>query len=356
MTTPVPSPGTMNLTLNPSPWERDFDALCTPSPMEKGLGDEVDTPKPRISGLKKLLTLLSLAQLLCLTACNLTATPPVPQQEAIRLTAVADATRDAPSVNAPTDPPAIVFAPEVVQHIQAIHILGQALGNRPDVFVKVGDSITVSASFLHPVGDGNYNLGEYTNLQPVITAFSATRLRTGNSFNNRSVAAGVGWSAFAALSTSYTDGAQCNRGETPLVCEYRLNKPSIALIMYGTNDVGYRSREEYRADLERIIEVSESMGVIPVLSTIPNRPDTPGQVQAFNQTVAELTASHQLPLWDYYAATINLPGYGLTGDQVHPSSSPGSQADFRPENLRYGYVMRNLTALQMLDSVWKQMQ
>jgi hypothetical protein len=291
-----------------------------------------------------------------LTACNLRS--PEPEQQSILLTSVADAdaTRAPLDISAPDTPPAITFSPQIVEHIRAVYTTGQALGNRPNVFVKVGDSITVSPGFLYPIGQGTYNLGDYTSLQAVIDFFSETPTRTGNSFSNQSVAAGVGWSAFAVLTSSNGDFSQCVGGETPLACEYRLNKPSIALIMYGTNDVGYRSNEDYRSDLEQIISYSERMGVIPILSTIPNRPDTPARVQEFNQIVADLTAAHQLPLWDYYSATINLPGYGLTSDQVHPSSSPRGQADFRTDNLQYGYVMRNLTALQMLDSVWKQMQ
>jgi len=47
-------------------------------------------------------------------------------------------------------------------------------------------------------------------------------------------------------------------------------------------------------------------------------------------------------------------GYDL--DKVHPSVPPkgyAGAADFRAPNLHYGYVIRNLTALQMLDLVWR---
>jgi len=39
-------------------------------------------------------------------------------------------------------------------------------------------------------------------------------------------------------------------------------------------------------------------------------------------------------------------------DGVHPSAAPNS-ADFTPENLQYGMTVRNLTALQALDAVWR---
>lgn len=242
----------------------------------------------------------------------------------------------------------------VAQHVRQIFTVGQVLGNQPDVFAKVGDSITVADVFLSPIGEGLYDLtDEYAHLQSVIDHYSAAQVRAGsiNSFNNSSLAAGVGWSAFAALDRAYAPPG-CTK--TPLECEYEALKPSVALIMFGTNDVGYRSTEEYRADLKRLVETSLQMGVIPVLSTIPPRPDIPHRVTQFNTVVSEITASYQIPLWDYYTPMLALPNSGLTFDLVHPSSPPnryGGAADFHPQNLRYGYVVRNLTALQTLHSV-----
>jgi hypothetical protein len=49
-----------------------------------------------------------------------------------------------------------------------------------------------------------------------------------------------------------------------------------------------------------------------------------------------------------------LPDAGLAPDGTHPSIPPKGykgSADFRASNLYYGYVIRNLTALQMLDAV-----
>jgi hypothetical protein len=40
-------------------------------------------------------------------------------------------------------------------------------------------------------------------------------------------------------------------------------------------------------------------------------------------------------------------------DGVHPSWAPNA-ADFTPENLQYGSTVRNLTALMVLDALWRQ--
>lgn len=288
--------------------------------------------------------------LFLLSACNLTQQPPTPNAETIAITPAE-----------PFEPrmlptPMTFFPQEVTEHLQAVYAYGQALGNKPDVFSKVGDSITVNGNFLTPVGSGVYNLAEYGNLQSVVDAFSMTQARTGNSFQNRSLAAKVGWSAFGVLMQSEKDYSICTADETPLQCEYRLVRPSFAFIMFGTNDVGFRSPEEFRADMRAIIEVSEGVGVIPIISTVPLRPGYERQISAFNQVIAELTAEYRLPVWDYSAAMIVLPNYGLTYDNVHPSSPPGNEdnaANFAAEYLRYGYVVRNLTALQILDQVWR---
>jgi hypothetical protein len=266
------------------------------------------------------------------------------------------AVRSASNTAAQQSPP---LATSVAERVRLIHTVGQALGNRANVFSKVGDSITVSRSFLGPIGEGRYQLGDYGYLQPVIDHFSASLARQGNSFQNPSLAAGEGWAAWAALDPQFADEALCAPGETPLACEYRLTRPAFALIMFGTNDAGYRSTAEFEHDLRRIIEVSELAGVVPILSTIPERPDIPAQTVQFNQIIASVAAARMVPLWDYHSALATLPNSGLAWDNVHPSSPPEwyqDAADFRPHNLMYGYVIRNLTALQVLDSVWRQVQ
>jgi hypothetical protein len=82
-------------------------------------------------------------------------------------------------------------------------------------------------------------------------------------------------------------------------------------------------------------------------------------VAEFNRIVHEVAANRAVPVWDYYAALEGLPNAGLAWDNVHPSSPEEwyqDAADFSPHNLIYGYVIRNLTALQVLDSVWRQVQ
>src|SRR5437016_215212 len=91
-----------------------------------------------------------------------------------------------PTINAQSENPLPPFSDEVTSNLKTIALIGQARGNNRYVFAKVGDSITVGERFLYPFGNGKYQLGEHTYLQPVIDAFLQTPVRDGNSFNNPS--------------------------------------------------------------------------------------------------------------------------------------------------------------------------
>lgn len=236
-----------------------------------------------------------------------------------------------------------------------IFLHGQSLGNRPDVFSKVGDSITATPLFLNPVGAGNLDLYTYTYLQPVVTFFSQTTARDHNSFANSSLAAWPGWTSFDLLDPARASPEVCRTGESPLLCEYRVTRPALALIMIGTNDVKRGTDNvTYRANLESIVQLSINMGVIPILSTIPDFPGSTTRVGELNTIIASVATENGLPIWNYWAMMRDLPNQGISADQVHPSAPPnGETGIFTLDNLQYGYTMRNLSALMILDELWK---
>jgi hypothetical protein len=242
--------------------------------------------------------------------------------------------------------------------LRAIFQQGQQFGNRADVFSKVGDSLTAVPYVMYPIGWGNFNLHGRVELLPVADHFRRAAVRDGNnSFINNSLAAYAGWTSADVLNHSKADASKCFTGETPLRCEYRLSKPAVALIMFGTNDVSALSAEQYRANMTQIVRETIDAGVIPVLSTIPPRMQFEGQCDAFNAIVAEIANAHGVPLSDYASAMKRLPNYGLSEDGVHPSWPPGDfalSADFSEANLNTGYTLRNFMILQSLDAIWRQ--
>ncbi len=270
-------------------------------------------------------------------------------------------------VAAPTAPPAAPNEPgpaqrpapaSVISRVtgtsRQIFVHGQSLGNRANVFSKIGDSITVATYVLYPLGWGTYQLGDYGYYQPVISYFSGTNARDGNSFANISLSADNGWTTNHVLSPDHANAGLCSPGESPLVCEDRVDKPTVALIILGTNAIARIDAAKFRENMNKIVETSIEMGVIPVISTVPNRLGF--DITPYNNVIRETSLAYDIPLWDYWGAMQNAPNTGLSADGVHPSWAPGdysASANFSEANLQYGYVIRNLNALQVLDAIWR---
>jgi len=243
-------------------------------------------------------------------------------------------------------------APYFTLGASAVNIFatGQELGNRANVFSKIGDSITVAEEAFTPFGYGVFDLGGYDYLRPTISFFSA-QARNNNSWNNTSLAAGNGYTTRTVLSSEYANASVCMPGESPLACEYRLTQPAVALIMLGTNDTTNVPIDEFAHNMRVIADYSINNGVIPVFTTIPPRTGIPGRAESYNQVIVDVAAQNGLPLIDYYAAMVTLPDSGMNADGIHPSSPPlgfEQAGNFTGNNLQYGYVMRNLTVLQAL--------
>jgi hypothetical protein len=259
--------------------------------------------------------------------------------------------------DAPTPPAYAVAASNSVSGItstaRTIFVAGQGMGNRANVFSRVGDSITASPYFLSPFGQANgigFDLASYeSDLLDVVNAFKG-------SFERASVAAGNGWGADRILQPGYSNPGTCG-SDSPLVCEYKLNKPALALIMIGTNDSGGVDAATYEANLRQIVQISIDMGVIPVLSTLPpKRNDSYNAARAdeFNGIIRLVAQQYDIPLMDYWAALQTVPEFGLSPDGIHPSIPPsGGPGNFSGDNLQYGYTVRNLLALQTLRALWR---
>jgi hypothetical protein len=253
-------------------------------------------------------------------------------------------------------------------HLEAVLQLGEILGNQPDVFIKVGDSISANPYFLVPLGTPTYNprnpsvAGSYTGLAATIDYFrSQTVDGTGaNSFNHVGVAEHAGWMSFSVLDPSLnppsTPGSGIVPSLSPLENEIRLTHPSIALIMLGTNDISFNvPAGTFENNLLQIGQLALRDGVIPVFSSVPNHPyGGPGNVTRmyqFNQIISNVATALDVPFWNYWAALQSLPNAGLSADSVHPSVYPGGAGYLTTPALNYGFNMRNLTAVEVLQEL-----
>lgn len=231
---------------------------------------------------------------------------------------------------------------------------GKALGNNYQVFSKVGDCQTDHHSFLKPFGWGQYDLRQYGYLQGVINYFMVQpRPDVGNSFDAQSIASHNGFNSSAVQQPEFA-APVCEPGEKPLICEYRLNKPGISIIMFGTADVLVMSPTQFRTFMTTIVKDTMSRGIIPILSTFPENPAVAEKSRQLNQIVVALARRYNVPLINLSDALKTIPNWGLDTDGIHLTNPPGDNAGvLSPENLQYGYSLRNLLVLQTLDAVWR---
>ena len=124
-------------------------------------------------------------------------------------------------------------------------------------------------------------------------------------------------------------------------------KPETAIILAGSNDIrGGKVPEDYRANLEAIVDACLSIHCIPILNTLPPFRDRDAAVDEANRIIRDIARQKSLPLADYHAACLaRRPGASWDGtlisnDGVHPSA--GKPEDYSEQNLKNsGYALRN---------------
>lgn len=234
----------------------------------------------------------------------------------------------------------------VAEHVRRVLAAGARAGNRIDVFSKIGDSITESGSFGLDLGRGWYELGEFTDLEPVIRHFARRALSRDaedNSFTHPSAAATAGWTASQLI-----EGGD----RSPVERELRATRPAWAFVMIGTNDVERTELDAFERDLRELLRRIEARGTVAIVSTIPEHRGSPeftarsAQVDARIRAVASELA---LPLVDYRLVMSPLRNAGISDDNVHPSvfvdNGDTRAAVFTEAGLAAGYNTRNLLLL-----------
>ena len=235
-----------------------------------------------------------------------------------------------------------VLPTKISKNMLAVYELGQLQGNNPHAFTKIGDCHSMPPAFFAVFEDNNYDLGEFGYLQETIDYFPG-------SFNRQGRAAKLGLTATGVLSVLWNDWKDCTSMETPLDCEYRIHQPSFAIISLGTNDAN--GVAPFETTLRRVIDVTIGHGVVPILAT---KADNAEGDQSINETIARLAYEYEIPMWNFWRAVQPLPDQGviLPDYREHLSySGIASAGNLREEYLKFGYNTRNLTGLQALDIV-----
>jgi hypothetical protein len=236
-------------------------------------------------------------------------------------------------------PVELPVVPAVSQTARDIYQRGLALGNNPRAFSKVGDCQSVVPYFLAAFDYGLYSLGAYEGLQGAIDQFEGSWAR-------ESVATNRGFNVATVFVPLWADPARCLRNESPLACELRLNRPSFAIITMETWWGGDASG--YESYLRRIVETAIARGTVPILGTKADNIEGNGSI---NAAVVKVAQAYDIPLWNFWAAVQPLPDRGLHPDGFHLTWERNFYD--QPAVLEKSWPVRNLTALQALDAVWR---
>jgi hypothetical protein len=294
--------------------------------------------------------LLALLLAACAPAGPVTPTSPAPPARgSFDLATVADIQLD--------DYPIL---PEIGERAKSIYQAGIAAGNNPHVFSKLGDCMTENPNFLVPFSDGDYDLGEYSSLQTVIDHFAGTPARAeqnwqADSFATVGFAAASGFNIAGPFDPIWANPKWCQPGESPLACEYRVAKPSVAIIMFGTNDVTYTDADTYNFYLRTLVSDTLALNILPLLNTFPVRPEDEAKSLLLNQIVVQVSLDYGVPLINLNKALEPLPHHGVDpADTIHLNTPPDARVDvFTADHLQYGFPVRNLVTLQALQAVLK---
>jgi hypothetical protein len=231
--------------------------------------------------------------------------------------------------------------PTVMPEMKAVFDGGMASGNNKAVFIKIGDGEISTVWFLtqYDLEPANFRLGSHSDLLPVINTFSG-------SFGRVGLAAGRGFNTSIILGPAPAGTSGCEPGESRLACEIRTIRPAFAFISLGTNQIWQPSifESEYRQIVKSLLEA----GVVPILAT---KADNLEGDHRINRIITRIAYDYNLPLWNFWLAVQTLPDQGLQADLEHLTYA---YSDFdNPTNMQYAWPWRNLTALQVLDAVYR---
>ncbi len=254
------------------------------------------------------------------------------------------------------------LVPTINDHVLLIYQEGVRKGNNLHIFSKDGDCMTATEDFMAPYAtSNNYDLGDYGALDKVIKYFvgipargkTAKAPNDYDSFANPGLAATSGFNAAGVLDPTWSDPSVCKSDESPLACEYRVSKPGIAVIMFGTNDIKSIKPADFDLYLRRVVVETINNGTIPILSTFPIQPGLEDQSKLYNQITVQIATDYDIPLINLYLGLQPLPNHGVDPKVTTHMTKPadGKTGSLTKDDLQAGYNVRNLLTLQTIGAV-----
>jgi hypothetical protein len=224
--------------------------------------------------------------------------------------------------------------PTVGQRAKEIYQRGLLMGNDPHHFSIAGDCQSIPAVFM-----GLFEGDRYTLLDQDVGLHETIKNFIGQ-FGRDGVAVRQGFGITSVLDPTWSEPGICESSESPLECEFRVNKPSILFINMGTNwkngnAAGY---EKY---LREVVDIAIAHGVLPILSS---KIDNVEGDHSINAVTAGVAHDYDIPYWNLWLAADGLPHHGLDSEREDIYFTVDAQ------------YIRELSGLRALDAVWRGVQ
>ena len=248
-------------------------------------------------------------------------------------------------------------------------LLATATGKTPGLVIMIGDSIT---HFSYNAVWPQHGAGKTAEDLAILawchaadtgagehdpTSDSGWYLATANTSRNRGMTASAGIDSAQLLSGSglrgvamplgrsmaearglVVDGASypCNLHAGSIAEAF--SHAQFAICEVGTNDVNVaRSASAFQANLASLVALLEGQHIVPILCTLPPRPDayTNGLITTYNRALTDFAHAHGLALIDFNAEILaRCPGTSWQGTLI-------SAGDVHPTHAGAGYDCRS---------------
>lgn len=221
-------------------------------------------------------------------------------------------------------------------------------------FAHFGDSITITMAFWCGMG------GKLKNASPELT--KAQELVKGHMINDC-------WRKWKGPAYGNNGRMTIRWLHTNVDGWLKKLNPEVALIMFGTNDLGRVPEAEYEQKTRECVQKCLDNGTIVILSTIPPRRKRVELAKKFADIVRKVGKELKVPVEDYQAEILKRrpddwdgglekfksePGGTyevstlIARDGVHPSNYKKHRNDFSEEGLKHnGFTLRGY--LTMMD-------
>jgi hypothetical protein len=216
-------------------------------------------------------------------------------------------------------------------------------------FAQFGDSITVTMAFWTPLQYERKNLSDQGK-----RAFELV-----NGYMNKEC-----W-RWKGPDFGSDGGKTMNWADENVDRWLKKLNPEVALIMFGTNDLGQVKVEEYEARTRSVVKKCLENGTVVILSTISPRHGQLEKAKAFAAVTRKVAADMKVPLVDYFEEVMKRRPQDWDGaekfkgakdvydvatlisaDGVHPSAPKKYSSDYSEEGLKNsGYGLRSYLTL-----------